>query len=149
MRFKSKIDWWLKAILMFMVFLCVYLIVMAVSTKSIEFIYSAIILLTVFIGIFISIYIFTFYEITDDLLIIKSGLYKKSIKIANIKGISPTHNPISSAALSVNRIAIYYVGKKTVKMSTEFVSPGNKQAFIDNLKAINENIVDMTKNPQQ
>ena len=69
-------------------------------------------------------------------LIIKSGfLVQKSIEIENIKEIKKSKSWISSPALSVDRIEIFYN-----KYDSILISPKNKEEFIQQLQQINPNI---------
>lgn len=139
MKFKSKVDWWFNAIMLLISALSIYLMVSAALTKSQEQLLSAIIMLAIVVLLILPIYFFTYYEIRDEALIIKSGyFYKKKIMIKDIVGIAPTNNPLSSAALSINRIAIVYNNGK--RITNEFISPQYKDEFISALKKINPEI---------
>lgn len=139
MKFKSKVDWWFNGIMAFICVIAVYLLITAGITKSLEQLYSGLICCAIAILIIFPVYFFTYYEINEDTLIIKSGyFYKNRIQIAHIKAISPTHNPLSSAALSIHRIAIYYNNGK--KITNEFISPKDKDEFISALLKINPDI---------
>jgi hypothetical protein len=76
------------------------------------------------------------YIINGNDLIIRSGfIVNTTIKIDTIKKIKETHNPLSSPAASLDRLAIHY-GKSGFIM----VSPKNKMDFIKDLTAINTKI---------
>jgi len=78
----------------------------------------------------------TGYSISNDLLIIQSGLLKKKIPIKDIKKISRTKNPLASSALSLDRIEISYGEHYDMAL----VSPKDKSGFITYLKNINPQI---------
>lgn len=62
------------------------------------------------------------YAITDEELVIKHGLIVQHVKLAEILEVYPTRNPLSSPALSLDRLAIS-TGKgifKSVMISPEF-----------------------------
>lgn len=80
-------------------------------------------------------YIFlkTKYMITGDVLYIQCGfLYNQQIKISSIRQIKETNNPISSPALSLDRIEI-----KFDKYNSVLISPKGKEMFIKHLQQIN------------
>lgn len=143
MRFKTKIDWWLNVILITIMALSLYLIVSAAISKSTAQLFSAVCFILITGIIIAPLYLFTYYEIKDDgILLVKSGyFYKKKIKISCIKAVTPTNNPVSSAAMSVRRIAIYYDTGKKDRLSIEYISPDKKTEFIEQLIKINPNII--------
>lgn len=143
MKFKTKIDWWLNVILIAIVALSMYLLVSAAINKSTAQLFSAVCFMLITAIIIAPLYFFTYYEISDDgILFVKSGyFYKKKIKISSIKAITPTNNPVSSAAMSARRIAIYYDTGKKDRLSIEYISPDKKTEFIEELIKINSDII--------
>ncbi|RFU68679.1 PH domain-containing protein [Bacillus sp. V59.32b] len=77
----------------------------------------------------------TYYEINGESLIVRSGPIKKVIHIKTIHSIRRTMNPISSPALSLDRIEIRYNMDDTV-----IISPKDKEQFTSALKEINHDI---------
>ena len=80
----------------------------------------------------------TGYEVNGDLLIIRSGPFKKSIPIKDINKITQTNNLQSSFALSLDRLEITYGSK----FGMAIVSPKDKREFVAQLKSINPRIID-------
>jgi len=81
------------------------------------------------------IFLNTYYIIDGDKLIVKSSfLINIKILIVDITKIEQTRNIISSPALSLDRIEVFY-GKTSV-----IISPRNKVEFIDELLKINAKI---------
>ncbi len=79
--------------------------------------------------------------ITGDVLYIQCGfLYNQQIKISSIRQIKETNNPISSPALSLDRIEI-----KFDKYSSVLISPKEKEMFIEHLQQINPAIAFITR----
>jgi hypothetical protein len=68
----------------------------------------------------------TYYYISDDLLMIRCGPFKEKIKIEDIKSIKKTRNPISSAALSLDRMEIRYGD-----YGMTIISPKHEEEFIN------------------
>lgn len=78
----------------------------------------------------------TYYVINGNDLTVKCGFFFKStIKIDKIKTIKETNNPLSSPAISLDRIVIYYN-----KSDSVMISPKNKIDFINQLVKINNKI---------
>lgn len=78
----------------------------------------------------------TGYKIHNEWLIIQNGPIKKKIPIKEIKKITPTKNPLASAALSIDRLEIIYGSD----FGMALVSPKDQQAFISTAKRINPRI---------
>lgn len=78
----------------------------------------------------------TNYTIDNEMLIVKCGFFfSKTIPIHEITKISETNNPISSPAISLDRIEI-----RCGKFDSVIISPKQKVEFINHLKSINPNI---------
>jgi hypothetical protein len=85
--------------------------------------------------IFFPIFFNTYYAIANSngILKVKSGLIiNTSIEIETIKKIKKTRTLMSSPALSLDRIEIFYN-----KFDSVIVSPENKAEFVAELKSIN------------
>lgn len=77
------------------------------------------------------------YEITGDVLTVKSGFISKTVyDIHTIKSIKPTNNALSSPAASLDRLEIKFTDRNDVLL----ISPKDKQDFIDHICRINANV---------
>ncbi|MCU7856703.1 MAG: PH domain-containing protein [Candidatus Thiodiazotropha sp. (ex Lucinoma borealis)] len=87
---------------------------------------SLIILAVVLLGTGLPIWLFvsTKYIVTEELLRIKSGPFSWSIPLSSISSVSETRNPLSSPALSLDRLELKYRDGKTI-----LISPANKAKF--------------------
>jgi membrane protein YdbS with pleckstrin-like domain len=73
----------------------------------------------------------TRYTLSKDSLLIVSGPFRWRVPLQSITDVTPTHNPLSSPALSLDRLRIEYAsGKKAV-----MISPRDKQGFIRDLES--------------
>ncbi|WP_293896188.1 PH domain-containing protein [Flavobacterium sp.] len=126
--YKSKIDWWLGLVLAYPIFRSI------VSIIDGEWIgYLGIVLCLLFI-FFIS--KSTRYIIAENQLIVKCMfIVNYKIEISKIRKIEKTNNVLSSPALSLDRIAIKYN-----KYDEVYISPKDKQVFVDDLLKINSEI---------
>ncbi|MEI2555998.1 PH domain-containing protein [Acinetobacter pittii] len=132
MKFRSKIDWWL--LLIFVVITAN--IVMKIYEENYHYslasnfphlvIYSLVILV-IWLPIFN-----TYYLVENNTLIIRSLVFRWKININDITRIEPTHNPLSSPALSLDRLKIYYM--KDGRVATVMISPKDKEGFLNMLR---------------
>lgn len=126
--YKSKIDWWLGLVLVYPIFRSVASIIEGDWIG-----YLGIVLCLLFI-VFIS--KSTRYIIAENHLIVKCMfIVNDRIEISKIRKIEKTNSILSSPALSLDRIAI-----KFNKYDEVYISPKEKQAFIDDLLKINPEI---------
>ncbi|WP_421385008.1 PH domain-containing protein [Bacillus salacetis] len=87
----------------------------------------------------------TYYEIKGKTLKVVAGPIRYNIEISSIKSVRPSRNPLSSPALSLDRLEIQYsnpTGKVETRNSwrTVLISPKDKEEFIQGLLNINPNI---------
>ncbi len=135
-EYKSKVGWYYHLIIL----------IMAASTVR-SFIVKGspvtMILLLLATLLCIHILLTTRYRITaDGYLIAHCSIFpEKKIKIEEISAVEVTVLPVSSYALSLDRLIIY-------KGNTQWllISPKNKQDFVRNLRKINPEI--QIKDPQ-
>jgi hypothetical protein len=126
--YKSKVDWWLGLVLVYPIFRSVASII---EGEWIGYIGIALCLLFI---VFIS--ISTRYIISENHLIVKCMfIVNDKIEISKIRKIEKTNSILSSPALSLDRIAI-----KFNKYDEVYISPKERQAFIDELLKINPEI---------
>jgi len=135
LKFRSKIDWWLLLIFIVITANIVIKIYEANHLYSLasNFPHLLIYSLVIFI-IWLPIFN-TYYVVENNTLVIKSLVFRWKINLNDITQIEPTHNPLSSPALSLDRLKIYYM--KNEKIATVMISPKNKEAF---LQAINKRL---------
>ena len=123
--YKSKVDWWF-IVLIGGIF--GYPIFDGVLTEEyvLAVVFTLILILFYFLAKTIK------YVINGDILTI----WKTKIDIKTIRKIYRTHNPLSSPALSLDRIAIVFN-----KYDEVLISPKEKKLFVDDLLKINPDII--------
>ena len=119
MIFKSKIDWWYWAILLFLLanFGITYVFVgEALNTTG-----SIALLATTAFGLGLPIWLAftTNYLVTDSELQIRSGPFRWKIDLASITDIKKSRSLLSSPALSLDRLEITYEGGRKILVSPE------------------------------
>ncbi|MBQ7823750.1 MAG: PH domain-containing protein [Bacteroidaceae bacterium] len=130
--FKSKVGWWYYAALAYLI-AC---LILAIWQKN------GIAIVAMFIAnmTLIQLMLKTEYVVADGVLYIKCWIMPvKKISVTKIKTIKETHNPLSSYALSLDRLKIEY--EKTFTL----VSPDNKQDFVNELRKYNPDIIYITR----
>lgn len=130
MIFTSKIDLW-----MHIVFIGTTLVITSLpymyykTTKDVSLIQSLLVMLLPMLFSLLMLlpsYLYTYYQVDDHQLLVKSGLFSWKIPLCEIESIEPTHSFLSAPALSLDRLAIHYSdGKRVV------VSPKDKSGFIE------------------
>lgn len=123
--YSSKIDWWLILIILG---IFSYPIVEGIMTKQYGLSITMISILIVIFWMFSKIK----YAIEGTMLIV----WWIKIDIHSIKRIYKTNNPLSSPALSLDRIAIVYN-----KYDEVLISPKLKKEFVEELLKINPTII--------
>ncbi len=128
--YKSKIDAWLAAALAGGVAVLFYIAGMTLMSGGPMvwlqgLIVAAALVLTLWV-------VFgTRYIVENDRLLIRSGPFKWTIALADIRAIKSTNNPVASPALSLKRLRIDY-GKGQVVL----ISPRNRDAFVRELESL-------------
>ena len=139
MKFKAKVDWWLKIIFATFLIINIWAIVGLITGTS-----GDLLLAIIFapINLFIlPICLNTYYFLDEDDLLIKSGLGKGTrIAYSQIVSIYKTRNLISAPAPSLDRLEIKYRYKTSSSTDTIIVSPKDKQCFMNELLLKNEKI---------
>ena len=126
--FTSKIDWWFGLVLLYPIYRSVLAMI---SGDVFGYVVMALIIASI---LFFS--KTTQYIITDTQLVIKCMfIVNEKIDIEKIRKIEKTSSILSSPALSLDRIAIKYN-----KFDEIYISPKDKQLFIDEILLINPNI---------
>ncbi|WP_042076873.1 PH domain-containing protein [Acinetobacter nosocomialis] len=132
MKFRSKIDWWLLLIFVVITANIIFKIYQEVHHSSIGTNFShlmiySLVILVIWLPVFN-----TYYVVENNTLIIKSLVFGWKININDITQIEPTHNPLSSPALSLDRLKISYI--KNGRIAKVMISPKDKEGFLNTLR---------------
>jgi Bacterial PH domain len=127
--YKSKIDTWL---LMLLVGTDIFVLVIVWSVASLGAMSIPVALVTLLPATMLPLWILvaTRYDLTDDFLLIRSGPFRWRVAIADITSVAPTRNPLSSPALSLDRLRIDYGQGRAI-----MISPSNRDDFVRALEA--------------
>lgn len=127
--FRSKVDRWLIVVLGLAasssLLACLPLLINPTADGAM------IALSTLALGLGLPIWVLasTDYAIIGDRLHVRSGPFHWKIEIATIRSVTPTSNPLSSPALSLDRLELLHSGGKRMR-----VSPTDKEGFIAALR---------------
>lgn len=125
-RFASKVDAWILAVFVAVVVIQIIALAAAMAetgeTTGI-LVGAAVLLLTVVL--FVWLLRGTYYEVGNGTLRIVCGPFRQRIEISDITAIEPTRSPLSSPALSLDRLRIRHG-----KLRRILVSPADKRGFI-------------------
>jgi len=132
LKFRSKIDWWLLLIFIVITANIVMKIYEAnyhysLASNFPHLIFYSLVILVIWLPIFN-----TYYLLENKTLTIRSLVFRWEININDITRIEPTHNPLSSPALSLDRLKIYYM--KDDRVATAMISPKDKEGFLNMLR---------------
>lgn len=129
-EYKSKVGWWYHATLALIIAGCI-MAVLRTNAMAIAGMFAiALLALHVLLN--------TWYRITEDgVLIAHCSIFpEKRVAISEISALEATVMPVSSYALSLDRIIIY-----KGEAPWMLVSPANKKDFVRQLRKINPDIV--------
>jgi len=128
--YRSKIDAWLVAVLALAMAVSLFVTFMIFSTGSpVAWLVAAV---TAGIGVGLPLWLLlsTRYTLEPRRLVVQSGPFKWRIAVADITSITPSSNPLSSPALSLDRLRIDYG-----RSSSLMISPRNKDQFVREIEA--------------
>jgi PH (Pleckstrin Homology) domain-containing protein len=124
-RFKSKVDTWIGTILAGCLILSAGAFVVMIRVA----VPLAALIMAVGIGIPASLLLCTDYTVENEVLLVRSGLFRSRIPLKDIVSIGPTRNPMSSPALSLDRLLI------TRRNGSDcMISPRDKEGFLQELR---------------
>lgn len=126
MVFPSKIDSWMLILVVLTVAVSLVAAVSAVlQSRGVASLTGAAIALL--LGAMFPAWLFTstYYTVSGDLLLVRSGPFSWRIALSSIETVRETRNPLSGPALSLDRLEIHYGDGRTL-----MVSPQDKAAFV-------------------
>lgn len=125
-KFSSKIDGWLIPVLVLSVGGLVAALVAVLIQETPWPIRVLVAAVTAAVTLLLlAVFKSTYYLVRSDDIRIVSGPFRWTIPLAEVRDISPTRNPLSSPALSLDRLKIAYGKRKFV-----LISPDDKDGFL-------------------
>ena len=125
-RFKSKVDAWLVVLLVAAMALQLVATVHLLYTgqDAVAGTVAVVALLLVYLLI-VSTLKRTWYEVDGEQLRIVCGFFRWTIPLGDIDSVETSRSPLSSPALSLDRLRIRYRGKRSI-----LVSPADRERFV-------------------
>ena len=128
MKTPSKIDVWIGLLIWFGILATVVSIIFMPANQLVVGLLIGIPLIVFLLWIYFG----TWYELRDELLFCRCGPFFQRIPYINIRSLKLVKNPLSSMALSLERIEIREHGKGYI-LGTTFISPVNRETFLEEL----------------
>lgn len=128
--YPSKIDWWLIPLLCLPPIAAVSVFVTsALSGSTIELLRGFGVVLAV-LAVYLGLIFPMRYGIDATHLIVRHGVCRQRIQLAEISSVYPTRNPLSSPALSLDRLHVQF-GEGFFK--AVMISPADRTQFLDEI----------------
>jgi hypothetical protein len=128
--YPSKVDWWVVPLLCLppigSVAATVALAMDGKVGKMLIGVASMALLAAIYFGLVFPMH----YGISDTHLVVRFGMVRQRIPLTDITEVYPTHNPLSSPALSLDRLHVR-VGQSFFK--SVMISPDDRDQFLDEL----------------
>ena len=128
--YRSKVDTWLVVVLIAAATVAAISCAVAIPVPDADDEFWILTTLVFAIGFPIWIFASTDYTLTDTALDIRSGPFRWSIPFADITALVPTRNPLSSPALSLDRLRVESGSHKSI-----MISPRDRDEFIREVEA--------------
>lgn len=126
LTFPSKVDWWIVALMI--VPLGISAVVVGSALRANPPLPAVVLLVGIEVLVLVLITATvrsTRYEVTDREVIVHSPPFRWRIAIESIESIRPSRSPVSSPALSLDRLEIRYDGGRRM-----LISPKDREGFL-------------------
>ena len=128
--YRSKVDWWIALILCMPPVVSIAVCVALVHDgKTSELPWGLGRVVLVF-GVYFGLIFPMRYGLDDTHLLVRFGICSQRIPLVDISEVHPTHNPLSSPALSLDRLHVQF-GQGFFK--AVMISPADRNRFLDDL----------------
>jgi hypothetical protein len=128
-RFKSKVDRWIYALIIVVIVVQIVAVGSAALQAGDPLATTGLIFVMIGVaGLMVWLLVGTHYTVDKDIIRVASGPFRWKVPVDQITSVSATRSPLSSPALSMDRICIRYGKRRRI-----MISPADKAGF---LKAI-------------
>jgi hypothetical protein len=128
--YRSKVDWWMVPVLCMPPVATIAVCVAVALTGNLSALPWGVASALFVFGIYFGLVFPLRYGLDDTHLIVRFGLCRKLVPLADISEVHPTRNPLSSPALSLDRLHVQY-GQGVFK--AVLISPAGRDRFLDDL----------------
>lgn len=132
--YRSKIDWWIGLILAgtIVALLGTGVALLVAPPPGASQVKWAAVLTFLFAGFTAALLFSTSYTITSTDLLVKAAFFHWRVPLDQITEVYPTHNPLSSPALSLDRLRVNYK-RPSGRTWWVMISPKGKEQFLNDL----------------
>ena len=129
MRFSSRIDLWLWAVLACTLVACVFAVWTVAAHLPIGATVVVLVMGVLTLALPLWIVLGTHYELADRDLCIRSGPFRWRVPLEQVRAVAPSHSVLSAPALSLDRMRISYGRTGSI-----LISPRDKLQFLKELQ---------------
>lgn len=131
-KYRSKVDAWLAAVLVgaFLLTLRVLLFDVVLAGAFATSRWTVVFEVVIWGGV-LSLLFPLYYEITPSALLVRNGWMRREIPLSSIQRVFPTHNPLAAASLSLDRLKIEYTQGR--RPGYVLISPRDTSSFLPDL----------------
>jgi hypothetical protein len=130
MKFKSAVDSWFYVLALGGPIVVVVSSLFSLSALTISAMVVVGVSVFIALGLPVWLLLSTYYIVEPNRLVVRSGPFKWSIPLSDIKSVKPSRSLLSSPALSLNRLEIQYGSGQSI-----LVSPKDPEGFQNALGA--------------
>ncbi|MBM3273025.1 hypothetical protein FJY94_07260 [Candidatus Kaiserbacteria bacterium] len=128
--YRSKLDWWLVPLLCLPPLAAIGVCINAALARSTSDLLVGAVVAVFVAGLYLGIIFPLRYGVDDTHLIVTHGVCRQRIALAEILNVYPTRNPLSSPALSLDRLHVQF-GQGFFK--GVMISPAERDHFLGDL----------------
>jgi hypothetical protein len=128
--YPSKIDWWLAPVLGVPPLAAVVVCFASALTGSTPGLLVGVAMAVLVAGFYCGLIFPMRYGLDDTHLVVRFGICRQRIPLADISEVKPTSNPLSAPALSLDRLRVRF-GQGVFK--AVLISPADRNHFLDEL----------------
>lgn len=126
--YPTKVDWWLVPVLCLPPLAAGAVCVVSALAGSTPGLLVGVAMAVVVLGIYLGLVFPMRYGVSDTHLVVRFGICRRRIPLAEITEVTPTSNPLGSPALSLDRVHVQF-GQSVFK--AVLVSPKDRDLFLD------------------
>jgi hypothetical protein len=127
--YRSKVDWWLAVVLCLPPAAAATVCVAAALSGTTAALLAGLAILLLEVGLYFGVFFPLRYGLGGPDLLVRFGLCRLRVPLGDISEVRPTRNPLSSPALSLDRLLVMYGRFGDAVM----ISPADRDRFLDDL----------------
>lgn len=125
MTYRSAVDWWFYVVVFGVAIATIPTMVPLFASGQPVRVLTAVVILLLACGLPLWLLASTYYRIEASALIVRSGPFRWTVPLSEIRSVRPSRSLMSSPALSLDRVRIDYGRGRSL-----LVSPRDREGFI-------------------